>query len=188
MRPNARQQNRKVFTRRSTSALGKSFETIVKQNDVLHLDHICVCRTPWWTPCTAFTAWEGSRVEGRGKVCGQMPAVAAETAAKRGSNPPPPSPRPSLDICLRNENEVAGAGAGGERAPAVFSQVSSAIWGRTVQYVTQEAADGRNEYRQASAPPLASPLPIQSFLAHYPEFRGIIGRIGSFLPYVLCLT
>ena len=60
---------------------------------------------------------------------------------------------------------------------------SSAIWGRTVQYVTQEAADGRNEYRQASAPPLASPLPIQSCSAQYPEFR-----IGSFLPYVPCLT
>ena len=98
----------------------------------------------------------------------------------------PPSPRPSLDICLRNENEVAGAG--GERAPAVFSQVSSAIWERTVQYVTQEAADGRNEYRQASAPPLASPLPIQSYLAQHPEFRGIIGRIRSFLPFVPCLT
>ena len=175
-----------VHTKKCTSALGNSFETIVKQDDVLHLDHICVCRMPWWTPCTAFTAWEWSRVEGRGKLCGQMPAVAAETAAKRGSNPPP-SPRPSLDICLRNENEVAG----GKRAPAVFSQVSSAIWGRTVQYVTQEAADGRNEYRQASAPPLASPLPIQSYLAQHPEFRGIIGRTGSFcriLPYVPCLT
>ena len=166
-----------VHTKKCTSALGKSFETIVKQNDVLHLDHICVCRMPWWTPCTAFTAWEWSRVEGRGQLCGQMPAVAAGTAAKRGSNPPP-SPRPSLDICLRNENEVAG----GKRAPAVFSQVKCHM-GKDCAVCDAREADGRNEYSQASAPPLALPLPIQSCLAQYPEFR-----IGSFLPYVPCLT
>ena len=97
--------------------------------------------------------------------------------------PRPPSPRPSLDICLRNENEVAGAGGRAGSGLRLSSVKSSAIWGRTVQYVTQEAADGRNEYRQASAPPLASPLPIQSCSAQYPEFR-----IGSFLPYVPCLT
>ena len=110
-----------------------------------------------------------------------------QTRIKPSASPPLPSPRPSLDICLRNENEVAGAGEAGSGL-RLSSVKSSAIWGRTVQYVTQEAADGRNEYRQASAPPLASPLPIQSYVAQYPEFRGINDRIGSILPYVPCLT
>ena len=52
---------------------------------------------------------------------------------------PLPSLRPSLDICLRNENEVAGAGEAGSGV-RLSSVKSSAIWGRTVQYVTQEAA------------------------------------------------
>ena len=79
-----------------------------------------------------------SGVEGRGKLCGQMPAAAAETAAKRGSNPPP-----LLDICLGNEMKWRAGGGWGAGSGCLQS---SAIWGGTVQYVTQEAAHGgRNE-------------------------------------------